>query len=337
MKKLDLKTFDVRTYLIDQYRQWGGTHNNYKDSMRDPAWRDPRWQDDPIWRAFLIYKRRMGTAGLDRFYETVKKRGAEAGKDILVSGNDIPLFSLGWCRGNLDMVSTELAWGWGLTQGNRGLMPPPNGSYPAVYRLAREHAKSRFVNVWMYVYKEDFNKPNLGNVLHYQGLANHAMPKAQLTPRDYGTTAGTPEATAEFFAFVKSIEPTIRDREPLHGKIGVFYSSSSQLFNMVPSTILNHTEQEHSFSYFGWGTALVKQQIPWRPIPEWKLTPETLKEFNVLVLPKSKKRDRKGNEPTPIPGHLFGGKVVRAIRRVRLQHSRDCVPHPFGATPFPRP
>lgn len=283
--RIDPNAFDVRTYLLARFRAWGGQGDSLKTAMRDRAWKDPRWQDDPIWRAFLVYKRRIGTAGLDRFYETVKRRGREAGKDILVTGNDMPMFSLGWVRGNLDMVSTELSWGWGNTSGSRGLMPPPHGCYPAVYRLAREHAKSRFVNIWMYVPKEHLGKPNLGNVLHYQGLANHTMPKAQLTPRDYGLTAGTPAATAEFYAFVESIEPYLLEREPIQGKIGVYYSSSSQLFSIAPGSFYDHANQEHSFSWFGWGTALVKKQIPWRPVPEWQLTPETLKKLKVLVLP----------------------------------------------------
>jgi hypothetical protein len=112
------------------------------------------------------------------------------------------------------------------------------------------------------------------------------MPKAQLTPRSYGSTAGTPEGVAEFFGFVKEIEPIFREREPVSGKIGLFYSSSSQLFNMAPGMVLNFTNQEHSFSWFGWGTFLTKQQIPWRAIPEWKLTPQTLEDLTVLVMPQ---------------------------------------------------
>lgn len=285
-KKIDAKTFDVRKYLVDQFHEWGGTGNSLKDAGRDLVWRDSRWREDPIWRAFLIYKRRAGYKGLTRFYETVKKRAAEAGKpDFLVTGNDIPGFSLGWVRGNLDMVSTELGWNHGSTFGRNGLLPPPYSSYVAVYRLAREHAKSRFINVWMYVPKEYFNRENLGHVLHYQGLANHALPKAQLTPRGYGLTAGTPEGIAEFFAFVERIEPVFRDRVPLSGKVALLFSSSSQLNDMSPNGFYDMKNLAHSFSFYGWGTALVKRQIPWTPIPEWKLQMEKLNQFNVLIVP----------------------------------------------------
>ncbi|MDO5582238.1 MAG: hypothetical protein Q4G69_14010 [Planctomycetia bacterium] len=284
--KIDPKTFDVRKYLVKQYHDWGGTGNSLKEVGKNFAWRDPRWKEDPIWRAFLIYKRRAGFNGLTRYYETVKKRAAEAGKpDFLVTGNDIPGFSLGWVRDNLDMVSTEMGWNHGSTFGAKGLLPPPDSAYVAVYRLAREHAKSRFVNVWMYVPKKYFNKENIGNVLHYQGLANHTMPKAQLTFRHYGLTAGTPEGVAEYFGFVEKIEPVFRDRTPLPGKTAILYSSSSQLCDMAPLGFYNMMDLAHSFSFYGWGTALVKRQIPWTAVPEWKLTLEKLRQFDLLIVP----------------------------------------------------
>ncbi len=285
-KKIDVKMFDIRKYLVNQFHEWGGTGNSLKEAGRNRVWVDPRWREDPIWRAFLIYKRRAGYAGLTRYYETVKKRGAEAGKpDILVTGNDVPGFSLGWVRDNLDMVSTEMGWNHGSTFGVQGLLPPPDSAYVSVYRLAREHAKSRFVNVWMYVPKKNYNQKNLGHVLHYQGLANHALPKAQLTWRSYGLTAGTPEGIAEFFGFVEKVEPIFRDRLPLPGKTALLYSSSSQLNDMSPLGFYDMRNMAHSFSFYGWGTALVKRQIPWTAVPEWKLNQEKLNHFDLLIIP----------------------------------------------------
>ena len=52
--------------------------------------------------------------------------------------------------GTLDMVSTELNPGWNIGISSRGIMMPPDRFGP-VYKLAREHAKSRLVNVWMYL------------------------------------------------------------------------------------------------------------------------------------------------------------------------------------------
>jgi hypothetical protein len=275
----DPATFDVRTYLQNRCREWGGDPQN----LRDPRWRDARWQDDPIWRTYLVYKRRTGTEALSRFYQTIKQTAAGEGKpDFLVSGNDIPIFSLGWVRGNLDMVSTELSWGWGLTTGPRGIMPPPLGCYVPVYKLAREHARSRFVNVWLYVPDEQKGKPNVARVLYYQALANHTLPM----PHYPGRTAGNEAVDAGYFGFVESVAPQLEGRTPVED-VGLFYSSSSQLMEMLPGGFRNHADQPHSFSFYGWGAALTGLHVPWRAVSEWKLTTEGLVGLRTLIIPSA--------------------------------------------------
>ena len=271
--------FDVRQYLQDRCRAWGGDPAN----LSDPRWRDPRWMDDPLWRAYLIDKRQTGTAALSRFYHILKAEAARAGKpDFLVSGNDIPLFSLGWPRGDLDMVSTELSWGWGLTTGPRGLMPPPWGSYAPVYKLAREHARGRFVNAWLYVPDAQKGRPNIARVLYYQALANHAGPMPQIA----GATAGDPATDAAFFGFLRRAAPVFGRRVPIE-EVGLYHSSSSQLTEMLPGGFRDHANQPHSFSFWGWGTALTFLHVPWRAVPEWKLTPATLSRLKLLVVPSA--------------------------------------------------
>jgi hypothetical protein len=281
----DVSTFDVREYLQKKCSEWGGEPTN----LSDAHWRDARWQNDPIWRAFLVYKRRQGTEAFERYYSTIKKVAAEAGKpDFLVTGNDIPMFSLGWIRGELDMVSTELSWGWHLTSGPRGLMPPPRGSYVPIAKLGREHAKSRFVNAWYYVPKEQKDKPNIARVVNYQGLANHLLPAPQYSSR----TIGTPEVNAAFFEFIRQIRPILRNRIPYDEQIGLYYSSSSQLMEMLPGGFRAHNAQPHSFAFYGWGTVLSQLHYGWRAIPQWKLTEENLASLKVLVLPNVSVFDR---------------------------------------------
>ncbi len=275
----DLSAFDVRRYLKDRVKALGGDPEN----LRDPRWADERWQDDPIWRAYLIHRRITGTEALSRLYRAYKEEAAKAGKpDFLVMGNDIPNFSLGWPRGDLDMVSTELTWGWGLATGPRGIMPPPLGCFVPVYKLAREHAKSRLVNAWIYSADDVKGKPNVGDVVHYQALATHALPMQQYDGRTIGSEAGT----AAFHAFVRSAAPVFGARMPIE-EIGVYYSSSSQLVNMLPAGYLDHANQVHTFSFWGWTTALTWLHADWRPLPEWKVKPAELKGLRVLVIPNS--------------------------------------------------
>ena len=142
----NVATFDVREYMKNIATSWGWDGSNLNSSV----WGNSAWMNDPLWRAYLIFKRQTGTEALANYYSTVKAAALEGGKnEFLVAGNDIPGFSLGWCRGDLDMVSTELSMGWKLSGGSTGITPPPVGRYASLYKLAREHAQSRFVNIWL--------------------------------------------------------------------------------------------------------------------------------------------------------------------------------------------
>jgi len=276
----DPAAFDIRQYLQERCRQWGGKPQD----LHHPAWRDPRWLDDPVWRAYLVYKRRTGTAALSRFYRAIKEEAAAAGKpDFPVLGNDIPMFALGWPRGDLDMVSTELDWGWSLSGGARGAMPPPLGSYVPVYKLAREHARSRFVNVWMYVPDKQLGKEGIASVLDYQGLASHALPMPYYPHR---RDAGSETVDAAFFRFVREVAPSLGDRRPVE-TVGLYASSSSQLAAFTPAGVLRFNEQTHAFSFWGWGTALTWLHAPWRALPEWKLTAEEMSGLRLLIIPSA--------------------------------------------------
>ena len=280
MGVMHLEHFDVRHYLRDRCRRWGGV----PDSLRDRTWRDPRWLDDPLWRAYVIYKRQIGTRALSRFYRAIKEEAAAAGKpDFLVTGNDIPMFGLGWPRGDLDMVSTELSWGWSLSGGSRGLMPPALGSYVPAYKLAREHARSRFVNIWMYVPKEQLGKPNIARVLYYQGLATHTLPMPHYPHK---RDAGDEATDAAFFGFVRRAATTFGDRLPIE-EVGLYFSSSSQLAALTPGGVLDFNNQTHAFSFWGWGTALTWRHVAWRAVPEWKLTASTLASLRALIVPNA--------------------------------------------------
>lgn len=275
----DLPHFDIREYLKAVCRKFGGD----PAKLNDAKWRDPRWIDDSLWRAYMIYKRQTGTKALSALYQAIKTEAAAAGKpDFLVSGNDIPGFSLGWARGDLDLVSTELSSGWGLTAGPRGLMFPPFGSYVPVYQLAREHAKSRYVNAWLYVPPNEAGKPNLAKVLYSQALAFDAtaMPHYEAGSR----TAGTGAADASFFSFFHQAAPIFGNREPVQ-EVGIYYSSSSQMLELLPGGFRDHADQPHSFSFYGWGTALTFLHILWQAVPEWKL--DQLSHLRVFVIPSA--------------------------------------------------
>ena len=276
----DVGRFDVRRALVRRARQWGWKDDNLKAAV----WRDPRWQEEPLWRAYVIFKRQTGTEALARYYRTVKEAARQAGKvEFLVAGNDIPGYSLGWPRGELDMVSTELSTGWNLAAGPRGFMLPPVGRFAPFYKLAREHARSRFVNVWLYRdgHEEELVKPNVISVIYYEMLSTHALPMFHPSS---SRSAGTPAADREFFEFVARVAPEYADRVPVE-TIGIYYSSSSLLTRQLPGGTMTFGRQPHQFAFWGWATALGQLHRQYKAVPEWKLNRDALAHLRLLVIP----------------------------------------------------
>lgn len=277
----DPATFDVRAALRTRVVALGGNSADLDHS----AWHHPAWLDDPIWRAYKIFKRQTATAALADYYRTTKEAATSAGRpDFAVFGNDIPLFSLGFVRGELDAVSTELTPGWYMGVNSRGFMLPPLGRFTPAYTLGREHTRSRLVNVWMYLdgpfaaYRE---RPGLVNTLYYEMLANHALP--MLHEGNSRMTQDT-AINGSFFAFVRSVRGTFGARRPVTDT-GLYYSTSSLLADMTPAGFLDMDNQPHGGGFLGWATALGSLQTPFRAFPEWKLAAETLAGLRVLILP----------------------------------------------------
>jgi hypothetical protein len=275
-------TFDIRAYLKQKAGEWGWDGV----SLTSDVWSDSRWPNDQIWRAYTIFKRQAGTSALSNYYAAVKSAALSAtNTDFMVSGNDIPGFSMGWCRGDLDMVSTEHSLGNRPAYGTKGISLPPAGCSAPSYKLAREHARSRFVNVWMYNdgHVNGLTNTAVCNVLYYEMLATHALPK--FDPSN-SRIVGTPAINTAFFGFVEQVAPVFENRMPVED-IGIYYSSSTLLRQFTPGGFLDMDDQPHQFAVWGWGTALQELHRQYRMVPEWKLTPETLGSLRLLIIPNA--------------------------------------------------
>jgi autotransporter-associated beta strand protein len=281
----NVATFDVRTALRSKLTALGGTDTN----LDDAKWNDASWLNDSLWRAYKIYKRQVGTEALTNYYNASKEAAAQMGvSDFAVMGNDIPVFSLGYCRGTLDVVSTELSPGWHMGTSSRGFMMPPVGRFAPAYKVGREHAKSRLLNVWMYLdaaYKEN---PGAVNTIYYEMLANQTLP--MLHPGNVGSTTQSATINGGLTSFVKNSRATFGGRDSLTD-VGVYYSTSSLLAYMTPAGFLDMDNQPHTAAYNGWGTALGNLHYQYRAIPEWKLTADALAQLKVLIIPNAEVLD----------------------------------------------
>jgi hypothetical protein len=226
----------------------------------------------------------------------------------MVAGNDIPAFSRGWVRGDLDLVSTESTAAWGLESGPRGFMLPPIGRMAPKYKLAREHAKSRFVNVWIYKdgFETELSQTGVSKVVYYEMLSTHALP--QFDPGN-NRLAGTPATNIAFNDFVSQVEPEFGTRTAVE-EIGIYYSSSSLMTRFTPGGYLDHAAQPHQFGFWGWATALGELHYQYRALPEWKLDSAALSELRVLVVPESEVFDSADVTDVLTPWVQGGGRLI---------------------------
>ena len=277
----DSAHFDIKTYLKQKAVEFGAKDPSY---YWEPAWRDARWLDEPIWNAYKVLKQQIGQEALRQFYTAIKEEARAAGReDFLISGNDMPVYALGWARDEwLDMVSSEQTPGWFVTTGSRGIMLPPKGKYAVVYRAGLEHQQGPYATVWYYLKgpQEKYrNRPTLSKVLFAEGFANATFLKYGGNP----ALPGTPESVAWWNQFARANEERIGPRR-IAADVGLYFSPDNQLAFVVPgSHALDHDRQPHSFGHWGFGTALIDGHVPYRVVTDWKLSADALAGLKTFI------------------------------------------------------
>jgi len=277
--------FDVREYLRRVMREtMGGDDAN----LNDWRWSDRRWLDDPVWREYAIYKVAVIQEALRQYHDAFQQAAHEAGvQDFVIQGNDVPGWSFGMPRPEwLEMVSTEYTPGWMLPAGPRGIGLPPRGRISPIIKMARVQQRGRFVHVWYYL--DGPGEPyqgnaDLGRVLSYELLANHAT--IQAYPHE-SRVAGTVQTHREVADFIHASKGLWGDREPL-AQIGLLYSPATQLVTIAPGGIVDFDAQRHLFDLIGWGTALTECHAQYGIVPEWQLDEQALRPLRVLVVPSA--------------------------------------------------
>jgi hypothetical protein len=279
----EAETFDLRAALKSRAAAWGAKDPS---DLEDPAWRDVRWLDDPLWNAYKAFRQRSAQADLRAFYEAIHDEARRAGRpDFCIGGNDAPLYGLGWVRdGWLDMINTETTPGWHMGSGSRGIMIPPAGKMAAIYRVALEHQKGPFSAAWYYLnqrYEQYQENPALSKALMAEAFANGAFLMCDPANKQ---VAGTAESHAWWNRFLRRHEAQFGRRVPM-ADIGVLFSPDNQLALLAPGGFPDMDRQPHIFGHHGWATALIDGHLPYRSLTDWKLTAENLAPLRVFILP----------------------------------------------------
>ncbi len=275
--------FDVRDYLKAKVTELGVADSS---DLNSPVWNDRRWMEEPVWNAYKAFRQLRAQEDMTAFYRVIHEAAAEAGKpDFLIAGNDIPLFSLGWVRPEyVDMCNTELSPGWHPGTGTRGVMLPPTGKMAPMYRLALELQQGPLAAAWYYLEGENQarnDSPGLVNTLLSEAFANGTL---LLADPENSRVAGDLAIHSAWNKFINSARTELGIRRPL-ADVAVVYSPDNQLLEMAPGGFPDMDEQPQVFGALGWGTALTDAALPYRMLPDWKLTDTELKGLRTLVLP----------------------------------------------------
>jgi hypothetical protein len=219
----DIAAFDVRDYFRSvATNQFGLGSTN----LTDPVWNNSGWLEQPVWRAYKIFKRQVGTDALASYDQAVQAAAAQGGQtNFALVVNDITPACFGWARGSFDLSGTELSLGWNLVSGSRGFGLPPYGRIAPFYKMVREHGRSRFAGVWLYTDSYPAALTNRGPVeaLFYEMLATHTLPQIAAGDPHW---AGTPQVQTNFLRFVaQTAAPAFTNRVPVE-EVGICFSSS---------------------------------------------------------------------------------------------------------------
>lgn len=289
----DPSTFDIKAYLVNQFLAWYPSLNPH--DLSNPtvtvAWRDSRWQQDNVWKAFMSFKAETAHTRAQELYDGIKSEAVSAGKnadDILIGGNDIPRLSNAAITGTeVDMVNSEYNPYYSAITGFSTDGLPPYGHAGPTYSLSVNFAKSKRANIWYYLsdgYAKYQNRSNLGEILGYEALSKNVLIN---TSNETPSVEGTDEASKKINRYIKKMTTTFGQRKSV-GKIGLVYSTQSELNILMPGGYLNWGQQYNIGEFDGWGTALEDLNYPYRAIPDFKITSAELADIDVLILPHVK-------------------------------------------------
>ena len=306
----NLSGFDIREHLLEKFTELGLTGD--PRNLDNPGWKDMKWTEDPVWRAFLVHKGRIAGERARELRRIVKEEANNSGnypnpEDVGVFGNDIPKLTFGGFTGEeVDMVVTEYSPGFQSDVGNNGRGLPPRGRTGPFYELATRYGKSRHAVVWYYLDGPHFEKyrenPNLGEVLGFEALAHNAL----LTGGPSEKLAGNASSSKKVNDFIARMAPIFRRRRR-RAAVGLVFSVQTQYSTLAPGGEINF---DHTHAFYGWGAALEDLRIPYRVIPDFRLVSETLDSYSVLILPHVRSIEFETVERILVPFLRSGGALI---------------------------
>lgn len=337
----DEDSFDIRHYLKMKLLEWyPGSENKFSDYNFE-GWQDKRFINDPIWRAFIAFKGRTAHEYTKAAMINLKRSAENNNRDpssLYIGGNDVPGTIFGAYEGDdVTQVNTEFApvfvalgtvYG-GNESGNSqytsttnkgyGIGIPPNGHTGPFYTTATSLVSSQHAIVWYYLDdlgKKYMKKPNLGQLLGFEALANNSLINVD---HEFGRSPGTKESTAFVNNTIKRLTPVLGYRVR-KGNVAIVYGTQTAATTLTPGGQINSTAtvysddsisyMDHAAAFYGWGEILENLHTPYRVIPDYKLINAIENDVSVLILPHIRVIDPDTVKNVLIPFSQRGGVIL---------------------------
>lgn len=279
---------DIRVELRDTFERWYPGADS--SDLLAPGWSDERWLTDPTWIEFKLVKSDIVRRAMGEAYRGIKGAARAAGKDpdtIYVGGNDIGKLNVGAETGTdqLDQVNIEYDPYFSAVTGSYSDHIPPYGQAATYYRHVQQYAGSQHAVVWYYLWALPVtafqNDPALGELLAYEALANNTLLNFGA---DNNPNPGTSTTARAVNQTIERLAPVFGIREQ-YADIGLFFSPDTEYGDLTPGGYRDGGKLDHTLGYYGWGNALTRLSIPFRPVPEFRCTAQVLDGLRVLILP----------------------------------------------------
>lgn len=275
----DVNSFDIREYIKSAAAEMGAEN---PEDTKSAIYNSEEWIDDPVWSIFKVFKSEEGATHLKNLYRIAKEETADRPEGFAVLGNDIPKVNHTWVEDSyLDIVGSEIGFGWDLTMGARGMGLPPFGKMAGFEKVSRAQQKGPYPILWLYNAGDAAGKTELGKVLLAEAFANNTFVKYN------DNTVGTEESHKWLNEFAEREEENLSGRYD-YADIAILWSPQNQLMGSVPnstSTGPDLDKQWHMQGLWGFSQAMIDGHVPYKVVPEWKLGSQTLQGIKTLIVP----------------------------------------------------
>ncbi|MBX9767471.1 MAG: hypothetical protein K2X47_09395, partial [Bdellovibrionales bacterium] len=291
----------IKDYILDGAKSIDSTFNKEKKDLGAPAFKSTRWLKDPTWLAFLAYKSILTSQRGTELYTAIKDEAKNAGKNpeaIMVGASDIPVYPFATARGlEADQIHTRYSHLMSPEVGSLGRGLPMRGSNGPFYNLSSALTKSTWSHIW-YILPPQMQisakaRANLAPVLAAEALANNAILAGDDTHERFALTN---DEGLQLAKVLDRVGPTFQGRDR-YARVGIIYSPNSLYSTLTPGGFAGANQElppkqdsepsvlHHGMAVQGWAEFLESKHLPYRVIPDFRLSEKALRGIQVLIIP----------------------------------------------------